>query len=669
VNSVRRQATNAFLQKLKQANFANLDAFFNKKLLRRDTSEIVVYLSVIGYTLVFSYFTILKFNAFHAYAWDLGIFNQSLWTTLHSGKFFFSTVEQFIVPSGVFFGTHFSPILYAVLPFYALTSTPQALLVIQSFILALGAVPLYFFAKNSLNNRVLAVVFSLAYLFYPPLQGANWFDFHVQAFLPLFFFCTMYFLVRERWPGYFLFVFLSLTVAENVPITVVFIGLYGFWRFRTRIVNALKTRKLVDAVFLVPILTIVIAVAWLFFAGWIRQVNWPFNPAFLQLYKAVDHWPAFIGMDDPNRLPLYVIIQPGNAVAALACDWPLKILYMFLLFGPLLFLSFGSSMTAISLAWLIPALLSNYTPYYTIGAHFPVYPVAFIFLGAVEGLGSGLSIIGLWRQLRLRKISLSTGLPSLAKLVSKTKALLVVSLVFTIIISPLSPVMIYVGKNLPQFADYQPPMVTRHDELLQNISDLVIPSNASVLTQNSIFVHFSSRADAYVYPLPRRLSGQKETALQTQVDGIFKLQEGNYSELQTFMEGLFEFQGYNGTELQKYVEDLFQKSQYVMVDATTDNYTATLILQRMLTVKDFGLVAYSNVTDGTEGKNIVPPQPIPSGTSLPASEEAKLGDLFYLSVNKTLYRYDGEPWDWVRVLDGIYLYEKNYFEQPDFYGS
>jgi uncharacterized membrane protein len=342
-----------------------------------------------------------------------------------------------------------------------------------------------------------------------------------------------------------LFVFLSLTVAENLPITVVFIGLYGFWRFRTRIINALKTRKIADITFFVPILTIVMSVAWLFFAGWIRQVNWVVNPAFMQLYKAVDHWSVLGITDDPNKLPIYVITQPSRAVAALAYDLPLKLLYLVLLLGPLLFLSLGSSITFISLAWLVPALLSNYTPYYTIGDHFPAYPVAFIFLGAVEGL---------------RKISLSGDRPSLAKLVRRTKALLVVSLVFTLTISPLSPVMTIAGNNFPQFSDYHPPIVTPHDMLLQSISDMV-PSNASVLTQNSIFVHFSSRANAYVYPLP-------------------------------FM------QGYNDTELHTYVEGLFQKSQYVMTDASTDNYTASLILLRITTVGDYGLVANTTTVDG-----------------------------------------------------------------------
>ena len=572
---MRPQEKASFLRKLKQTDFASLDTWLNKKILRRDASEIIVYLSVLGYTLIFAYFTILKYSAFSAHAWDLGIFDQSLWTTLHAGKLFFSTVEQFIIPSGVFFGTHFSPILFLVLPFYGLTSSPHALLIFQSLILALGAVPLYFFAKNALNNKAVAVVFSLAYLFYPPLQGVNWFDFHVQAFLPLFFFCAIYFLANENFPRYFLFVFLALTVAENVPITVAFLGLYCFWRFRKRIVSAVKSRKLVDKNLLVPILTIAIAVAWLFLALWVRQANWPFNPKYTLLYKAVDNWSVLGVQDDPNKLPIYLItqLQPNkliyistqplrgslpfgvmsNAAQALSYDWPIKALYLFLLFGPLLFLSFRSSIGAVSLAWLVPALFSNYMPYYTIGDHFPAYPVAFIFLGAVEGL---------------RKSSLSAGLPSLPKLASRTKALLVVGLVFTLLVSPLSPVMGQMDKRFPYFADYHLPEMTPHDDILQKICDMV-PGNASILTQNDIFPHFSNRVNAYVYPLSLMFERSTETDLEK--------------------------------DLENYVEGLFQKSQYVMTDTTTDAgeyslsadiyYKEGLVYSKNQTVRDFRLVA------------------------------------------------------------------------------
>ena len=224
-------------QRLKRINLDAVEKRFSRKILRRDLSEIIVFLAVICYTIILSYYAIAKYNAFNAYAWDLGIFNQSLWTTLHTKNFLFSTVELFINPTGSFFGTHFSPILFLVLPFYALYSSPETLLVFQSAILALGAVPLYFFTKDALNNRVLAVAFSLSYLLYPALHGVNSFDFHVQAFLPLFFFCLMYYLGKEKWPHYFFFLFMSLFVAENVPVIMIFIGLYCFWLYRKDIVE------------------------------------------------------------------------------------------------------------------------------------------------------------------------------------------------------------------------------------------------------------------------------------------------------------------------------------------------------------------------------------------------------------------------------------------------
>lgn len=526
-------------RRLKKITFASINEWCSRKLLNRDYSEIIVYLSVTCYTLIFSYFTILKYNSFHAYAWDLGIFNQSFWTTLHNGKLFFSTVEQFIVPSGSFFGSHFSPILFLVLPVYSIDPSPGTLLVFQSFILALGAVPLYFFAKRSLNNKVIGVAFSLLYLLYAPLQGVNWFDFHVQAFLPLFFFCVVYFLTEEKWIHYFVFIFLSLMVAESVSIIVVFLGLYCFWRFRKQLVEAIKWRKLFDKRLLIPVLTITIALVWMFFAGWIKQSFFPFNPVYTQLYKAVDHWSVLGVKDDPTKLPLYIITAPGKALDALSYDYPLKLLYILLLFGPLLFLSFRSSITAVSFAWFIPAFFSNYSPYYTIGNQYAAYVIAFIFLGAVEAI---------------KKDKKSFSLPTLS---SYTKQLLAISILFIVVVSPISPVMANIEHDFPHFADYYPPTITSHDELLQTIANLV-PNDASILTINNIFPHFSSRADAYVYPLP------------------WMIQE------------------YNCTELQNYIDGLFMKSDYVMTDNATDPYTTGLILSEIHSFEEYGLYAYGD---------------------------------------------------------------------------
>jgi len=150
----------------------------------------------------------------------------------------------------------------------------------------------------------------------------------------------------------------------------------------------------------------------------------------------------------------------------------------------------------------------------------------------------------------LKKDAMPFRLPTL---VSYTKKLLLVSLLFTLFISPLSPVMATLGNSFPSFADYHLPTMTRHEELLQAIVDIV-PGNASILTQNNIFPHFSRRVNAYAYPLSE----------------------------------------YNGTELQNYIGDLFKKSEYVMADKLSDNYTASLILSRIQCPKDYGLYAYGD---------------------------------------------------------------------------
>ena len=518
---MKQQDTPFLPGRLKQINFEKIDECFSRKYLRRDVSEIAVYVAVLCYTAIFSYFTILKYNSFNAYAWDLGIFNQSLWTTLHGGKLFFSTVEQFINPSGVFFGIHFSPILFLVVPFYSLYSSPLTLLVFQSFILALGAIPLYFFTKRVLNTRITAVAFSLVYLLYPPLHGINWFDFHVQAFLPLFFFCTIYFLSKENWVRYFFFLFLSLMVAENVPILALFIGIYCFWLYRKQFINAIRKKTISDRNVLIPPLTILVSLFWWFLALYIQQQYFPINPAYSRLYNAVDNWSVLGIQDNPITLPIYVVLNMGKGAVAFSYDLHLKLLYVFLLFGPLLFLSFRSLITSITLAWFVPILLSNYPSYYTIGAHYPAYVIAFIFLGAVYGLKKSI------RPRRFRSLKFYT------------KSLLLVGLLFAVFASPLSPLMTALN-NAALFPDYRPPVITEHDKILQAIVDIV-PRDASILTQNNIFPHFSDRLNAYAYPVALILNRVPPDPMD------------------------------------KYLNETIQKSDFILVDTTTDPSSAAII--------------------------------------------------------------------------------------------
>jgi len=91
--------------------------------------------------------TVLKYYAFEATGWDLGIYMQIFWNTVH-GKPFYYTYELSAVPSGNFSAIHFSPLLLLIAPLYALFSKTEILLVHQSTALGFEAIPLYMLAKK-----------------------------------------------------------------------------------------------------------------------------------------------------------------------------------------------------------------------------------------------------------------------------------------------------------------------------------------------------------------------------------------------------------------------------------------------------------------------------------------------------------------------------------------
>ena len=215
---------------IKIPSMEEMEKWLGRRWFKADRSDIVLYLSIIAYTFVFSCLTILRHHAFKTRAWDLGIFTQSLWTTLNANGFFYYTCELPVNPSGSFFGVHFSPILFLILPLYWIIQKPETLLVLQSFILALAALPIYKLARDNAGGRIVGLVFALAYLMFPSTQFVNGYDFHVQAFLPLFFAYTIYYITKENWPRYFVFMFLSLMCEEHAAQIMFFVGIYIVWK-------------------------------------------------------------------------------------------------------------------------------------------------------------------------------------------------------------------------------------------------------------------------------------------------------------------------------------------------------------------------------------------------------------------------------------------------------
>jgi len=193
-----------------------------KKILS-DTYFWICLLLIAIYTIIFTFFSIEKHQAYHS-GIDLAVYEHVLWSTINQGTFFSSTLEGVNT-----FGVHFSPILFALIPVYILHPATETLLVLQTLLLGGAALPLFFIARHFIDDKA-GVIVAFSYLMYPALHGVNLTDFHVICFAPLFFFSAFYFLKTENFRLFFLFVLLLACTREDlIPISVM-LCVYGAWQ-------------------------------------------------------------------------------------------------------------------------------------------------------------------------------------------------------------------------------------------------------------------------------------------------------------------------------------------------------------------------------------------------------------------------------------------------------
>ena len=478
------------VERFKKPSIEEIETWLGKKFFKRECVEIILYLSILCYAVAFSTITILRYHAFKAGAWDLGIFTQSLWTTLNANRFFYHTCEIFLNPSGSFFGVHFSPILFLILPLYWFFQTPETLLVFQSFIIALAAFPLYKLAKENAGGRTVGIIFVFAYFLYPATHFVNWYDFHVQAFLPLFFFYAIYYVAKEKWLKYFSFAFLSLMCEEHVAIITFFVGVYIAWMHKSTIVSALKSGNPTEKKLAVPLATMAISVVWYWLSIWQRNTFFPINPECMDEFLGSANF-TILGARDPAEVPLMIILRPWNAIQALVYDGHLKLLYIALLFGPLAFFSFKKLSTLIpTIPWFVFSFISQSPAHHVIGNHYEAYVTPFIFAAAIFAL---------------RKKILKT--PNMKSVEGSLKKIMAFSLIFFIAASPLCPVVSLL------FPNYTSIHRGEHEILLSEILSMV-PSNASILTQNNLFPQVSHRVNAYVVPKPFLDTGCRDLIIE-----------------------------------------------------------------------------------------------------------------------------------------------------------
>ena len=311
----------------------------------------------------------------------------------------------------------------------------------QTVILALGAFPIYWITSKRLGKTV-GFLTALIYLLSPLVLSVNLNDFHLEAFTSTFFLFSLYYLDREKWPGFMVFMILALSTIEFAPIIGIFVALYAFiLNSKGKFAYPQKAKKYI-------VLTVLISILWLILAFEMKGIV---NPT-----------------TSPLPSPFHSILQnPSGLLNTITTDWGAKLSYIILIFAPLAFLPILAPEELIMLIpWIGGSLLSTYSFYYSIYYQYQGFVIPFIFIAFIKSI----------ERVNLRDAR-------------KIFGVLIVS---TIIFS----MLIFSAPDKPW--NYTDTISDDHTQAINKILSL-IPSNASILTENDLFPHVSGRVDAYMY--------------------------------------------------------------------------------------------------------------------------------------------------------------------------
>lgn len=429
-------------------------------------SSLLLIIAIFLYTVVFSYFTILRNYCFQSSAWDLGIYMQSLYTTSFRGGMLGYTLEKFAEnPSGTFFGVHFSPFLFLLVPLYRLAPFAETLLILQSFVIAMGAFVLYLLSYFVHENRFTSLSLAIAYLLYTPLQTLNWFDFHLQAFVPVFFFTMFYFYVKKDYVKSFVFFVLVLSTIEMMPVLVFPFGLYCM-------LSNHKDRKAL--VYAIAIMCV--CIVWFLLASFVKA---SLNPMYSTTFGAWRMWGT-----DYQQILMSIITKPIDVLIYFFTVFPLeKALYFLWFMAPLFFLPILARKEFILLVmpWITLAFLSSYLGYYT--NQYAAFVVPQVFIATIYGL---------------KQVSKSAGGDVFKKslIMRYAKWVLYGTIIAFLLVGPFGIV--------PQAKDvyiHGLPKDSLHKEALRKALQL-IPDNASVYTSFHIAPHLANRLELYAHAVP-----------------------------------------------------------------------------------------------------------------------------------------------------------------------
>ena len=396
-------------------------------------------IAAVGYATI----SIYRHDHFASNAFDLGVQDQTIWGYSRL-QIIPNTVEM--IPN--LLGDHFHPILMAVAPLYWIWDDARILILVQAALLAIAAVPIFWWARQRLGP-VAAIAIELAYLIFWGVLSGVIYDFHHIAFAVPAISFGLYAVLTNRNRLFWAMLVVGLLTRENIPVTFAAIGVYI---------------ALVQHRWRLGVAVIAICAAW--FAALIEVVM----PAIAG--TPYGHWTYETLGSGPGSALLHIVRHPISSLQLLI-DNPIKRKLWGGLLGAWLLLPLLSPISLVAIPTVLERLWSSNPALWSASFHYSLVIAPVLAFASVDGLA------------RIQRV-VPANLSRFA-IAGASVSILAAGLGLTFgVVRPLDEIGTYVSGT--QAATIQSCLT-------------VIPPDASVSASNKLLPHLSHRHQIYLLTL------------------------------------------------------------------------------------------------------------------------------------------------------------------------
>ena len=537
--------------------------------------KLVVFIAAL-FSIIFSFYSILKAYTINAYGWDLGLYSQAFYSTLH-GKLFYTNLA-----GGSYLAEHFSPFMFAILPLFYLYPSPYILLVLQSIFISFASIPLYYlslkiFSKYRFNNRkpeFYAFIISIAFILSPLTESPVYFDFHIMIFLPFFYFMAVYFYLEKRIFLNILFLALIVSLHSSfifIVIMTILMELILFLR------NNSVDRKNIKKLYLFSSAGIIILLIYYVLAALIKgNIS---NSSSIPVFVSGQSGSASRNLEG---LLITMIYHPVKFLNFIVSNYEIKILFLVLAFMSLDFISFDFPIGLLpAIPYLAYAMTSSYIPYYFMGYQYSMMFIPFVFVAGIFGIEKLMISKSTSSKLKKHKFK---------NLRNTFIAITAFAIASFIVISPISPISVEPSSIHSIYSDS-----TGYREMENHFIYSIagnIDMNASLVTGNSLYPLFYKDLNATAFPYGN-----------ISIDTHYKYIIANFNDDQTYLKD-----GNNISLSYLAMKDMNDGSYSIFAEgygiiALEYNYKGTPVLQAPFSMN------YSNTKFNTTDNTVYGPFP------------------------------------------------------------